>query len=87
MLVTEKKEKVEMVDEVKACVCDKCGKVVKSEDVLEFQEMHHISFQGGYNSIFGDSMYVEADLCQACLYGYIYKYARIVDPYGTEEKE
>jgi hypothetical protein len=76
VLITKEKEEVKKVDEVLACVCDKCGKRIESDDHLEFQEMHHISFIGGYGSIFGDGTYVEADLCQKCLYEIIHKFMR-----------
>jgi len=48
--------------------CDKCGKTFTlDDDILEFQEFHHIRFTGGYGSVFGDGSEVECDICQYCL--------------------
>ncbi len=51
--------------------CDKCKKTFGIKDSMEIQEFHHIRFEGGYGSIFGDGVGVECDLCQMCLYGMI----------------
>lgn len=50
-----------------AKICDKCGRRVEKTDIIEWQEFYHISFTGGYGSIFGDTELVEIDLCQHCL--------------------
>lgn len=51
-------------------VCDSCGKRVSTQDVddmFELQEMLHIEFVGGYNSVFGDEVRVMGDFCQNCV--------------------
>lgn len=55
-------------------ICDKCKKEYfynKDEDIFEIQEFHHINFQGGYSSIFGDGKIVSYDICQHCLYKWL----------------
>ena len=47
--------------------CDKCKKEYDIEDYMEIQEFHHISFFGGFGSVFGDETHVECDICQHCL--------------------
>ena len=47
-------------------VCDYCGRKL-SEGDLDLQEVHSITFVGGYSSIFGDGIKVSCDLCQECL--------------------
>ncbi len=51
--------------------CDKCKKVFDIKDTMEIQEFHHIQFEGGFGSVFGDGERVECDLCQGCLYDMI----------------
>ena len=63
---------------VSGFVCDRCGKTVsKKDNILEHQEGHHISFIGGYESVFGDGATVECDLCQQCLKVLIQDFCRI----------
>ena len=51
MILTE--QQIQSV--VTGFVCDRCGKVVsKKDDAFEHQEGHHITFTGGYASVFGD---------------------------------
>jgi hypothetical protein len=64
MIHTEEK----MVPVVTGFTCDCCGMKFGEDDVLDLQEAHHISFVGGYASIFGDGTKVECDLCQECLH-------------------
>jgi hypothetical protein len=54
-------------EEISSVKCDKCGKEYDAGD-FEVQEFHHISFCGGYASVFGDGTQVECDICQHCLY-------------------
>ena len=49
------------------CVCDRCGKSITPDDLIEWQEKHLIRFAGGYGSVFGDGKHIECDLCQSCL--------------------
>ena len=60
--------------------CNKCKKVVSSEDqpedyFLELQEMFHYRFEGGYGSVFGDGYRFEIVLCQDCKYEILSPYA------------
>lgn len=43
--------------------CDRCGKTVSCDDP-DHQEGLQIDFVGGYSSVFGDGVRVEADICQ-----------------------
>ena len=52
--------------ELESITCDRCKKVIT--DDFELQEIHSISFTGGYSSVFGDMNRVDCDLCQQCLY-------------------
>ena len=47
--------------------CDKCHKFYKIDNIFEIQEFHHINFNGGYGSIFGDGDKIQCDICQYCL--------------------
>lgn len=47
--------------------CDVCGTTYGEQDNFEIQEMHHIDFYGGYESVFGDGSHIKIDLCQHCL--------------------
>jgi hypothetical protein len=72
-------KEVEVVQkEVVAKICDKCGlEVSVLGDTYEAQEFHHIRFQGGFGSVFGDGNNVECDLCQKCLMEFIEPHYRI----------
>ncbi len=62
------KRVVNIRDEPYSITCDKCGKTfIIGENDLEIQEFQHISFCGGYGSVFGDMNDVECDICQHCL--------------------
>ena len=69
--------------------CDICGKTYKNEysdgvmdDIMELQEFHYIRFSGGYGSVFGDTVDVECDVCQHCLFEFIGEHYRVE---GEEE--
>jgi hypothetical protein len=55
-------ETLKPVIEISAFTCDRCRRYVSKNDCFEFQEAHHISFVGGYGSVFGDGVKVECDL-------------------------
>ena len=60
-------------------ICDKCGKdfdLQTESGVSEMQEFHQIDFFGGFDSVFGDEIHVEADICQRCLYDMIKGFMR-----------
>jgi len=74
-----KTEETPMVTiKIVAKICDKCKKEFCSDNWIECQEFHHISFRGGYGSVFGDGASVDCDLCQHCLMELIKSYCRIV---------
>jgi len=57
-------------------ICDKCKRELTADDI-DLQESYTIQFEGGYSSMFGDSVKVTCDLCQDCLFkmiGEICKY-------------
>lgn len=66
---------------LESVVCDKCKTVYSVDDVLELQEFHHISFTGGYDSVFGDMTKVECDICQHCLKEMIGSFCRMENLY------
>ena len=70
------------VQQVVGCTCDVCKKTfnknVNDEEMLEVQEFVHISFTGGYGSIFGDMSEFELDICQHCLKEKLGQYLREV---------
>ncbi|MCK4500355.1 hypothetical protein KAU11_07650 [Candidatus Babeliales bacterium] len=48
--------------------CNKCNRTFDCrDDSFEVQEFHHIDFEGGYASVFGDGSYVTGDICQHCM--------------------
>jgi len=60
-------------------ICDVCKKEYSFEkDFLQTQEFHCIRFTGGYDSIFGDDIRIECDICQHCLKKMIGEYCREV---------
>jgi len=65
------------VEVLEALVCDVCKK--EYTDELETQEFHDISFQGGYDSVFGDSARCSIDICQHCFKKLLGEYVRILD--------
>ena len=65
------------IKELEGIVCDKCGKTFGTDNDYELQEFHHIDFEGGFGSIFGDGNIVKADICQHCLYEIIKDFMRV----------
>jgi len=55
--------------------CDKCKKEITN--FMEIQEMYFIKFQGGYDSVFGDGVEVECEICQDCLKEMIGEFCRV----------
>ena len=58
-------------------ICDRCKKEISIEDDMELQEWHHIDFVGGYYSVFGDGVIVQANICQDCLLELIGNFCRL----------
>jgi len=81
MIVTEKKEVKSTVEHPILLICDVCKKGYPLEgnekNTFEIQEFHHIRFEGGYGSVFGDCSEVKCDICQHCLEKLVGKYLRI----------
>lgn len=67
MIKTETVVEAKTYEKALSYQCDKCKKEYDIDDVFEIQEFHHIRFDGGYGSVFGDDTRVECDLCQQCL--------------------
>ena len=70
-------EKIYKGKEVISITCDKCLKKIDHE--MEMQEVFRLRHGGGYNSVFGDGVDVECDICQHCLKEMIGGIARIVE--------
>jgi len=66
-------------EKIESISCDKCCKIVRPDDMIEYPEMHHIRLTGGYGSIFGDETKVDCDLCQHCLKEMLGPYCRITE--------
>lgn len=78
-------EKVEAIRQtLVSIVCDKCKKEYGADDILEIQEFQLIKFTGGYGSVFGDMLTVEADICQHCLKELIGSFCRCTDDWENE---
>jgi len=60
-----------------AIECDICHKIYNGNLIFEIQEFHHIKFQAGFASVFGDGLIVSCDICQHCLKKLIGNYCRI----------
>ena len=62
------KEETRQVYVVDKVVCNKCKKELDPlNDMMEYQEMLHIDFIGGFESVFGDENHLSADFCQNCV--------------------
>lgn len=80
------KKETQEVLVVETITCDCCKQEFDTKkDFLEIQEMHHISFVGGFGSVFGDNNEVKCDLCQKCLDKLVGKYLRINSESDSEE--
>jgi hypothetical protein len=70
---------IAQVTVVEELVCDRCSLVAAPED-FQFQEFTSIDHIGGYESIFGDGMKVQLDLCQSCVRDTLGTWLRVTDP-------
>ena len=71
---TEEEEILELLTQPQKgndLLCDRCGKTILVDDILEYQEAFQIEFTAGYSSVFGDGALVSCTLCQSCLYDLI----------------
>jgi hypothetical protein len=73
---------MEAVSVVHRIRCDRCGKEAERGEA-GFAEMTSISFDAGYDSIFGDGNRVEADLCEPCLRDTLGAWLRVRTPADT----
>ena len=64
----------------RVCICDRCGRVMRTQDHDENQERISIDFTAGYGSIFGDGNRVQADLCQHCVRKVLGRWLRVTRP-------
>lgn len=62
--------------ELKSITCDVCQ--TSYTNVMQLQEFHYVDFIGGYESVFGDGVRMQADICQRCLKTLLGKYLRDV---------
>lgn len=67
------------------CICDRCGRVMRTDDHDEYQERLSIDFKAGYGSIFGDGNTVQTDLCQHCVRKVFGRWLRVSEQ-SHEEK-
>jgi len=77
MLNTKQITETRTIEKTVSIACDICKKEYAADNYIETQEFHHIRFEGGYGSVFGDEATVECDICQHCLKKMIGDYARI----------
>jgi hypothetical protein len=70
-MITNKTETIEVENQVPESIsCDVCKTKYyygDLQDDMQIQEFHHIRFIGGYDSIFGDGVPIQCDICQKCL--------------------
>jgi nitric oxide reductase large subunit len=59
--------------------CDKCKTVFTEDDIIQWQERHSYSGNGGYGSHFGDGTYWRVDFCDKCLYDLFSPYLSVVE--------
>lgn len=68
-------------------ICDRCGHEMDQADHRSgFHNLTMVRFRAGYASLFGDGRKVECDLCDACLFALLGRYARIVEDDPSEAK-
>jgi hypothetical protein len=65
-MIHTKKETIEH-EVIEKMECDGCHAIVLADDIMEWQEWLQIKFCGGFNSIFGDEVIMETQLCQQCV--------------------
>lgn len=59
--------------------CDRCKKVVSTDDIDEAQEFMTTSYDAGYgNRVFQDGDHLQVDLCQYCVKEVLGPYMRLV---------
>jgi hypothetical protein len=68
----------------RVCICDRCGRVIRTSDYVEDQERISIDFTAGYGSVFGDGNRVQADLCQHCVRKVLGRWLRVTEPTPQE---
>ncbi len=66
--------------------CDRCGKVITRDDIVEWQEQQCFDGCGGYGSAFPDSVRWTLDLCDSCWYCLVGEFVKY-ETYGQEDDE
>ena len=65
-------------DTLDSVECDRCHRVIHSDDQFTLQEVVSLDIRCGYGSkTWGDLHRVECDLCEQCLYELIGDFARV----------
>jgi len=65
---------------VDSMTCDVCNKTYSyKNDLLELQEFYHFENTGGYDSLIGDGVKIECDICQHCAQNLLGKYFRKIE--------
>lgn len=59
--------------------CNRCKKLVESDDTIEMQERFQYTDTGGYGSVFGDGIRFRIDLCQQCFKQLLGKYVEYLN--------
>lgn len=80
-MIKTRKEVCE-VERIEAIECDRCKRVVRTEDenwTDEYQEFINVRHQCGWGSRLGDGLQIQADLCQDCWIGMLKPFARIYE--------
>ena len=70
-------EEIKTVKVLSKIECDKCGTVYT--EPYDMDEFLCLDFPGGYYSVFGDLVQVQADICQKCLKKMIQTFCRVQD--------
>jgi hypothetical protein len=70
---------IEPVSFVHQIRCDRCGKEAERGEI-GFTQMRPLSFEAGYDSVFGDGNRVELDLCEPCFRDALGAWLRVKTP-------
>ncbi len=91
-----KRREITIPGEMTAFECDVCRRrydpTTKNtydglQDSIEVNEVHAISFEAGYGSVFGDGNTVECEVCQHCLKRLLGDYMRVQERETVDEKK
>lgn len=65
------------VQELAACICDRCQRRLTSDEPGEWQERLSFDQSCGFDSVFGDDNTISLDLCQHCVREVLGQWLRI----------